>query len=425
MSPESVINYCRDFGESETLCKAIATESQPIEPAMPPVGSEMAVGLPWWLLVALPIAGVFAALQHLTKDQPSYTVPTLAFNGVADLPRYQPPVLNMAQTLDMVPAQPVSPQPITTVAYSRHEPPQTPATRGEEFHHSPQNEAPKPGADVVPQINTLSSPFDMAGYMADNLGPTLITATPRTGKGMILQQFWRLVKDRGVSVWVLQPKPSPQELCYWDGVDRFLPIMLENYDIDSPDIAQQMKDFVFEWRAQQHRPTVLIVDELVKIQACQPKLYEWLKSQILVEMSSGETDSRYVYLVTQSPLVGDIGLSGGNRAIMNLVALARKDKPEHLNSLTRSMTSVPKPDSNLYQRSESPNKSIVYHSNLGRWYPMPNMAVPKGDPVLRAFQNWYTEKDGNVTFDEFKNANVFKKFTRSRAEFERLLEAVS
>ena len=404
--------FCNSFPEDATCPGSIAYElrqkeaqTQAIteEPVMPPA-MPASVALPWWLLLAGPIAVVFAVLQHCTKDEEPWRPETPVWHGVADLPRYQPP------------------QPLPVPTTRRHAPPQaaeTHASRGE----IPVSEAPQTAETLSPPCGGPSrSPFDIAAYMADNLGPTLVTATPRTGKGIVLSRFWRLAKQKGVSVWVIQPKPAAKELGYWQGVDRFLPIMLEDYDVNSADVADSMRQFIRDWRAQQHRPTILIIDELVKIQACQPKFYEWLKSQVLVEMSSGETDQRYVYLVTQSPLVGDIGLSGGNRAILNLLALARKDKSEHLNSLCASLKSVSKPDSSLYEASQSPTRSVAYHSSLNRWYPMPCYDVPQMDPALNAFVQWKAEQGGEVSYEQFKNANAFKQYSRSRSEFDRLVE---
>lgn len=434
---QSFLNFCRDF-PADSACQAPqAVVQQPAVPAVPPVPvGGLSLGLPWPLLVAAPVVVVFAALQHLTKDETPYRVPTVAFEGIADLPRYQPPVLPRSYQEPCMAGDadgPITAEFVSggTAPDCRHEMPdyhQAFAIGGGMGATVADQGAETLVPSVVAQHGALSAPFDMAGYLADHLGPTLVTATPRTGKGMILQRFWRLAQQRGCTVWVLQPKPAKQELTYWAGVDQFLPLMLEDYDRDSPAIADQMRDFVMRWRQQRHRPTVLIIDELVKIQACQPQFYDWLKSQVLVEMSSGETDQRYLYLVSQSPLVGDIGLSGGNRAILNLVALARRDKPEHLRSLRRSMGSVPEPDSNLFGRSESPNGAIVYHSNLGNWYPMPEYQVPKADPLATDFLSWYQERTSQgktVTVQDFQNASRFKRYDRSQSTYERLITSVS
>ncbi len=417
---QSFINFCQSFPDDE-VCTLSTQQIPTTTPVVPPTDA-IQLGLPWWLIVVAPIAVVFAALQKVTEKQQPYMIPTTVFHGVADLPSYEDPKPVKLPVVAVAP-HPVNAAPQAQVRGDRpaasH---QTTTVRGESATTVVNEQA----ETLSPSFTTATiAPFDIAGYMADNLGPTLVTATPRTGKGVILSRFWRLAKQKGCSVWVLQPKPSDKELGYWQGCDRFLPIMLENYDIDSLDVAQQIRDFVMEWRSQQHRPTVLIIDEMVKIQACQPKLYEWLKSQVLVEMSSGETDDRFIYLVTQSPLVGDIGLSGGNRAILNLVALARKDKSEHLNSLCKSLRSVPKPDSNLYRHSKSPKPSVVYHSSLNRWYPMPCYDVPDSDPALVEFMAWHQENNGQVTFTQFKNSNRFRNFTRSRAEYDRLSKIVA
>jgi len=92
-------------------------------------------------------------------------------------------------------------------------------------------------------------------------------------------------------------------------------------------------------------------------------------------MSSGETDHRAFWGITQSPLARDIGLSGGNRAPFDLVAIESRETEEHLRSIARSYAGVPLPqDDSLYSRSESPKQTIIYHSALGDWAPMPRYA---------------------------------------------------
>ena len=114
---------------------------------------------------------------------------------------------------------------------------------------------------VSPEV----APVDVSATMADRLRPTLITANPRQGKGMLVSYSWRRAKALGASVWLIQPKAHPAEVGYWEGVDESLMFMAEDYLVASDNqrakLCQQMVDFIHRWRRSGQRPTVLIIDE--------------------------------------------------------------------------------------------------------------------------------------------------------------------
>ncbi len=250
----------------------------------------------------------------------------------------------------------------------------------------------------VPPVDV--PPVDVSVTMAERLRPTLITANPRQGKGVLISYAWRRAKALGASIWLIQPKAHPAEVGYWEGVDERLMFMAENYlmasDSQCSKLCQQMVDFIHRWRSSGQRPTILIIDELSLLKAIFPQWYQsGLVPQLLTEMSSGETDHRALWAVTQSPLAKDIGLSGGNRAPFDLVAIEGKTTEEHLRSITRSYAGVPMPhDDSLYAQSESPKKTIIYHSALGDWAPMPR--YEPWEPALNVQPQVQTAEPGRT-----------------------------
>jgi hypothetical protein len=236
--------------------------------------------------------------------------------------------------------------------------------------------------------------IDIAEALAFNLKPTIITSRPRVGKGIVVSHGITAAKRiHGATVWVLQPKPAVSELGYWKQADRFLGLNLEDYPQDDETVADQLTNFFMEWRSQGPRPTLLIVDELVKIQAMQPKWYkQCLIPQLLVEGSSGETDGRFLWAITQSPLVSDLGMSGGNRSTFDFLALEKAETAEHAESVLASMRGMKElPPQEAYEAS--PVGTLFYHSQLGRWAAVPRYEVPEiapGDklcPELQALVN--------------------------------------
>lgn len=266
----------------------------------------------------------------------------------------------------------------------------------------------------VSSVDTCPEPFDsipdeifevptpsIVEFMASRLKPTIITAKPRTGKGVIVSNAWKKAKELNpdLTVWVIQPKPHPTEMGYWQGCDRLWAKMIENYGIDDDRIAEELEEFILQWRQQQNRPTLLIIDELVKLEAVLPKWYRRIIPSLMkVESSSGETDQRYLWAITQSPLVSDLGLSGGNRSAFDLLALTSPETQDHLSSLQRSYPNIP----NIIQaRLKSyPRQSAYYHSAIGEWlevpiYPVPSpvqdappLASSDVDAIAAKLQNW-------------------------------------
>lgn len=225
--------------------------------------------------------------------------------------------------------------------------------------------------------------IDISAILAQRLRPTLITGNPRIGKGIVVAHGIRHLKRTrpDCPVWLVQPKYHRKERAYWEPCDRVMGFMLEDYlggDESTDDLCRELSQFIHEWRQQAARPTLLIIDELSLIKGILPKWYkDFLIPQLITEMSSGETDDRALWAITQSPLADDIGMSGGNRAPFDLVAIENPDSKEHLHSLARSYRGVPLPEDDIvYRQSLSPKKAIFYHSARQEWLPMLPYAVP-------------------------------------------------
>jgi hypothetical protein len=225
-----------------------------------------------------------------------------------------------------------------------------------------------------------------AAILAQRLRPTLISANPRTGKGLTIAHAYRQAQANGAAVWVIQPKFHPKERGYWADADNVLGFMADELatkeDIEA--IQERMQEFIFAWRQIPQRPKVLIIDELAMLKVTFKTWYEsFLKPQLVMELSSGETDDRALWAMTQSSLVGDIGVSGGMRATFDLLTLQTPTSQGHLESLRASDKTIPPiDDPAIYERSFSPKQAVFYHSALDEWLPMVAYEVPKPEPEL-------------------------------------------
>ncbi|MEM9263937.1 MAG: hypothetical protein AAGA46_00260 [Cyanobacteria bacterium P01_F01_bin.13] len=225
-------------------------------------------------------------------------------------------------------------------------------------------------------------PFDIAAYLAANPAPTMITAPPRTGKGIISAQLGRAWKQANPNGYlaILQPKYHPDEWGYWESFDAVWGDMVAQYQGNPTEIDRitaEWEKFIFDWRATPKSPKMLIIDEGVLISAIAKKWFnDFLVSTIKAESSSGETDNRFLIYITQSALVQDIGMSSGDRSCLNVVCLAKPDKKQHMKSFLRSYGGdISEPKKELFDASGSPKKAIAYCSALDEWHPLPSYPV--------------------------------------------------
>ncbi|MFM2430616.1 MAG: hypothetical protein RLZZ511_1829 [Cyanobacteriota bacterium] len=216
--------------------------------------------------------------------------------------------------------------------------------------------------------------------LAGRFKPTVITARPRVGKSLAISHAMAQLKAQGVSIWIIQPKPSPQELGYWKHADRFLGFWAEKCLQDDEATVAKLNQFIDEWRAQIHRPTLLFIDEGLMLEAKFPKWFKAdFKAEIVVEGSSGETDRRVLWVATQSPLVTDLGLTTGKRSAFDMVTLQKADTLDHAHMVRSSYKSMP----GLPDRTDfplSPVGVLAYHSAAGSWVGVGQLPVPTIEP---------------------------------------------
>jgi hypothetical protein len=197
---------------------------------------------------------------------------------------------------------------------------------------------------------------------------------------------YRQAQAKGAAVWVIQPKFHPKERGYWADADNVLGFMADELETkdDIEATQEEMQDFIFAWRQIPQRPKVLIIDELAMLKVTFKTWYEsFLKPQLVMELSSGETDDRALWAMTQSSLVGDIGVSGGMRSTFDLLTLQTPTSQGHLESLRASDKTIPAiDDPTLFERSFSPKQAVFYHSALDEWLPMVAYEVPNSPPEL-------------------------------------------
>lgn len=283
----------------------------------------------------------------------------------------------------------------------------------------------------APAVTTNNAPgqpleiIDLAKTLGRDLKPLIISAMPRTGKGILISHARRYAKDADpkLEIWVIDPKAHPSESGYWEGVDRLWAKPLDQFSVNDKSIAREIENFISDWRRSPARPKLLIFDELVLTEAQLPKWFkEFVPSLMKTESSSGETDRRYLWAITQSPLVSDMGLSGGNRSAFNFVAMGRPQTLAHLESAKKSgfVRSVPTAE----DFKASPVEVLAYYSAFQQWVAIPEYLVPS--PVTDVMpqnakanlERLYQEEAVDTTADASEPIEKLSRYLQSKGKID-------
>ncbi|KAM3091140.1 hypothetical protein ACKFKG_26805 [Phormidesmis sp. 146-35] len=254
-----------------------------------------------------------------------------------------------------------------------------------------------PGLDVNPETPTQSaSPeldsaqvlFNPAIDLGQNPQSALIVGTPGSGKGMIVSNAVRIFRQKapGLKVMMIDPKGDPQEKGYWAPVvDIYRPFDLMNCD-DPDEGASWLLACMDEFR-KLPAPKLLIFDELMasatELELADPKMKALARLKKFVVGIVGLGDSRAIWLwaVTQSPQVKDLGISGGVRANLRILGLVSFKNMAAVNALLSTQL-IPKPDGGIEElraiMKASPANRVFYDGKVSRWLPMPKLENHSG-----------------------------------------------
>lgn len=194
-----------------------------------------------------------------------------------------------------------------------------------------QPQAVEPEQVTTPAPVATQTTGDLARLMGQRLKSTIIAASPRGGKGIVVahagRELQRLRPE--VEIWLLDPKDEPTERGYWSFIplDKRLHFDLRNYSIDVARVQDLVDEFLGRFNNSTAIAKLLIVDEFVSLNArLSAEFMKRLKDFLVSISSSGEVGTgghgRFAWIVTQSPYTVDIGfrtkglMTSFNRAML-------------------------------------------------------------------------------------------------------------
>lgn len=256
----------------------------------------------------------------------------------------------------------------------------------------PHTQMPQPSTPT----KSTSASGDIALDMARVPKSTIIAASPRVGKGYVVSQaiahLQQLHPD--LEIWLIDPKDEPTERHYWSAIDpdKRCHFDLRDFDVDVEAAIEVFSEHLTRFnRSPKHRK-LLIIDEFVTLnQKCAGPFMNQLKDFIVGICSSGEVNpdmgiGRFVWAITQSPYVSDIGFkTKAALATFQRVFLLNKASV-HLYQLAVSASFAPAGFEQKINRLLEPTGRISYYSRTDSWHPVPSYSLPNSsnNSLLRA-----------------------------------------
>lgn len=248
----------------------------------------------------------------------------------------------------------------------------------------------------VPQIQTSTnltpqSP-DIALEMASVPKSTIIAASPRVGKGVVVSQaianLKRLHPD--LEIWLIDPKDEPTERHYWGqiDIDKRCHYDLRDFDVDVKEAIETFSDHIVRFNQSPNHRKLLIIDEFVTLsQKCKGDFMDKVKDFLVGICSSGEVNpdmgiGRFVWVITQSPYVTDLGFkTKAALATFQRVFLLNQASIS-LYALAVSASFVPGGNEDKIAKLMKVTGRVYYYSRSDSWHPIPKYTLPIPTSVI-------------------------------------------
>jgi hypothetical protein len=248
---------------------------------------------------------------------------------------------------------------------------------------------------------TATAKIDIITEMSDRVSNTIVVGIPGSGKGMLISNAIRAVKEKHptLKVFLIDPKDDPKEAGYFDCCDVVKPYAC--MDAKPGTVAAWAESAFDEYAiyAQKNERTLLIVDEGTML----GNKLQQAKSTLLVDKltsytSGGDSAGRNVWFMMQSPYVGGASLNLSTTSQMTSIVIAFS---ENIGAIAQWKSAKIFKQLSLDAVSElienSTTGRAVYYGKTGKWYMMPELKNYSGyDRDKREYLPGFSVKD-NVT----------------------------
>lgn len=262
--------------------------------------------------------------------------------------------------------EPVQPEPLIPVSGVQSTPPTPPVSA----NFQAQVEETLTAVATMEPLTT-----DLAALMAESVKTTIIAASPRTGKGILVATAGRKVQELrpDFEIWLIDPKNEPKESGYWSFVDmdKRIHFDLRDYSLDIDRVEGLLDGFLTRFNASSARSKLLITDEFVGLNSRLGKFMSRFKDFLVSISSSGEVglegEGKFAWIVTQSPYVVDIGFrTKGLRASFNRILMFDKNHTDFID-LANSTDFCPTLEASERHKLTAQTGRAFYYSLGDKW----------------------------------------------------------
>ncbi|MBW4677695.1 MAG: hypothetical protein KME52_27955 [Desmonostoc geniculatum HA4340-LM1] len=227
-------------------------------------------------------------------------------------------------------------------------------------------------------IHETSNVFDIVKAIASPAQNCIILGVGGSGKGILVSNALRKIKadNPNRKIFYIDPKNEEGEYGYLEGVADI--IRRKTCQNKSPEeicnwLDEILKEYI-EW-ANQQEESLLVVDEGMVIgDACKKTKNTRIGTLILHIASLGGAGKQNVYLMTQTPYVGAMGLNLTSSSQMKWVTLIGQNDAGVLKQWAKASTMETISLDQLGTLiKESPANRAVYWGGHSKWYALPEM----------------------------------------------------
>ena len=242
---------------------------------------------------------------------------------------------------------------------------------------------------AAPSMQHIVSPvWNPAQDLGENPQSALIVGTPGSGKGMMVSNAIRVLKARSpeLKVFVIDPKADKKERGYWESIaDVYCAFSLMNC-LDPDEGASWLLQCMDRFQSIEG-PKLCIFDELMTASTelglanKELKALAKLKKFVVGIIGQGDSQNTWLWCMTQSPQVQDLGMGGGVRANLRVVALV---SPKNITAVEAIVSTklIPSPAGGMDElraiMKASPVDRAVFDGKIARWLPMPKLENHSG-----------------------------------------------
>lgn len=245
-------------------------------------------------------------------------------------------------------------------------------------HQPPTPITQQPITNTQSSIHENTNIFDITKAISSPVQNCIILGVGGSGKGILVSNALRRIKAENPSrkIFYVDPKNEPKEYGYTEGVVDI--VKRKTCSNKCPeeicDWLDEVLDEYIEWVKDQPESLLVIDEGMVIGDACKKTKNTRISTLILHIASLGGAKRENVWLVTQTPFVGAMGLNLTSSSQMKWVTLIGENDAGVLKQWSKTSTleniSLEKLNS-LTQ--ESPVNRAVYWGGHSKWYALPEL----------------------------------------------------